>query len=309
VGNVALGSVDIPGMLLDVPFTELTTRLDVTRPPWRRWPAGVDVAVVAGQPIDAALPRLSVVSGGVIRYVPIEEPRHYVDLHGSFAVFMKKFSAKSRYNLLRSVRRLGETVDGTLRFQEFRTPEEIPDFLALAWTVSRKTYQADTGLSLNESPAFRDKLIELAAVDGVRGYVLLRDERPLAYAYGRRQAGNLVYDHTGYDPAFSQWSPGSVLLYFILERLFAEQRFRYLDFGSMQYQYKEFFSTGQTRCARLLYLRPTVRSLAIVAAHLATMGISYAGGQVLAALKLKVRFDRRASVLQVRRISGKRAGL
>jgi CelD/BcsL family acetyltransferase involved in cellulose biosynthesis len=49
----------------------------------------------------------------------------------------------------------------------------------------------------------------------------------------------------GHDPAFGQFSPGTVLLFLILERLFAERRFRVFDFGGMAAEYKVFFCDRQ----------------------------------------------------------------
>jgi hypothetical protein len=82
---------------------------------------------------------------------------------------------------------------------------------------------------------------------------------PAAYVFCRIDHDVIVYKHIGYDKRFAQSSPGTVLLYLMLQRLFKEGEFRLLDFdGTEYYAYKEFFATRAISCARLFWfpLRP-----------------------------------------------------
>jgi len=91
---------------------------------------------------------------------------------------------------------------------------------------------------------------------------------PAAYALCMRQGDALIYSTIGYDPQYKDLSPGTVLLYLILQRLFAEQRFRIFDFvGGGDYGYKTMFSTGSLDYARVLWFPWSLKNFALVGLH------------------------------------------
>ncbi|CAN5713874.1 hypothetical protein BH20ACI3_BH20ACI3_05130 [soil metagenome] len=289
LGGFCLAEVNVPGVTLDISFTKLTTNISETLPPWVEFSSDVQVAVVSGQPIEKDLPRL-VLQTDSIRYVTVNENRYFIDLRGTFAAYLKKFSSKSRGNLRKSVRKFTELSGGRIRCREFHSATEMAEFCQWAREVSRKSYQERIGQGFPRSDQFRQRVMSLANSDAVRGYILFHDERPVAYIFCDAQGENLIYEHLGYDPEFQVWSPGRVLLYLMLERLFAEQRFRFLDFGGSEHEYKKFFSTGSIRCARVHYFRRTWRNLLLVFSHSLVIRISKWGGKVLKLLRLKDRF-------------------
>jgi hypothetical protein len=73
----------------------------------------------------------------------------------------------------------------------------------------------------------------------------------------------------------------------MLEKLFGEKRFALFDLGPTEFDYKASFSTGYTRCARLLYFPRNSYNLALVAAHNALNGISLSSGKILEILRLQ----------------------
>jgi CelD/BcsL family acetyltransferase involved in cellulose biosynthesis len=120
---------------------------------------------------------------------------------------------------------------------------------------------------LPENDEFRQELRELSLLDSMRGYLLYHEAKPIAYLYCPIQDDILLYRYLGYDPEFKQWSPGTVLQHIVLEKLFAEGRFRMFDFTEGQGPHKEFFATGNTRCADLYFFRPTLRNLLLLKLH------------------------------------------
>jgi CelD/BcsL family acetyltransferase involved in cellulose biosynthesis len=204
----------------------------------------------------------------VLRYVPRYGDRYVVDLHGSFKEYLKKFSKKSRGNLQRMVRKLAETNGGVADVREFRTPEEMAIFRDAAVAISRASYKSELGWGFQEEESFARET-ELEAAQGrVRGYVLMSGDQPAAYVFCRIDHDVIVYKHIGYDQRFTQYSPGTALLYLVLERLFNEGEFIMLDFdGTEYYPYKEFFSTRTIKCARVIWFKPTIRNIALTGAH------------------------------------------
>ena len=189
--------------------------------------------VVSAMPIGKRFATMSF-DRGALRYAARYGDRYVVDLQGSFAEYIKKFSKKSR-------------------------PSEIIAFRDIAVAISRASYKSDLGWGFQEDESFARE-IELDAVAGrVRGYVLMSGREPAAYVFCRIDHDVIVYKHIGYDERFAQSSPGTVLLYLMLHRLFKESEFRLLDFdGTEYYAYKEFFATRAISCARLFWfpLRP-----------------------------------------------------
>lgn len=205
---------------------------------------------------------------GALRYAARYGDRYVVDLAGSFAEYIKKFSKKSRGNLQRTVKKVVGANGGSADIRECKTPSEMMSFRDIAISISHQSYKTEIGRGFQEDDGFARQLEIEAGAGGVRGYVLMIDGEAAAYAFCRIDHDVIVYKHIGYGDQFAQYSPGTALLYLMLERLFNEREFRLLDFeGTEYYAYKEFFSTRAIRCARVVWFRPTIRNVALVTAH------------------------------------------
>jgi len=251
---------------LDTPFPELTTDLNdpvVTAEDLD----GVEAAVIEAHPYDALPPPVSRVEG-LIRYASFSETMFLVDLRGSFEHYLGKFKAKSRHNILRERRLFCEASNGVLECRAYSSPDEITEFRRIASAISAKTYQTRIGLGFHDGSGSAETLAALAAQGTVRGYILYSGETPAAFAFCRINGSTIRYTNVGYDPEFRKWSPGSVLLVCLIERLFEESRFDWLDleFGSW-YGYKHHHSTHRVPFVQLWFLRPSLRNLCIVHAH------------------------------------------
>jgi CelD/BcsL family acetyltransferase involved in cellulose biosynthesis len=209
---------------------------------------------------------------GALRYAARYGDRYVVDFQGSFAEYMKKFSKKSRGNLQRAAKKFEKGTASIAAVLEFRSPSEMIAFRDIAVAISGASYKSDLGWGFPEDESFARE-IELDAVAGrMRGYVLMSGRQPAAYVFCRIDHDVIVYNHIGYDEKFAQSSPGTVLLFLMLQRLFKEDEFRLLDFGGTEYYaYKEFFSTRAISCARLFWFRPRLAEIALFGAHWAVM--------------------------------------
>jgi hypothetical protein len=250
-----------------------------------------DIAAVlfSSQPIKGDLPLISIPSG-LIRYVPNQYPRYYVDLHGTFASYRDNLSSNYRHNLRRYSKRFSEFCEGTDSFRVFRTPDDMGTFHSLARQISQLTYQERLlGVGLPDTEQFRQKLIGMAATDSVRNYVLYHGEKPVAFLYCSVHGRDVTAEVTGYDPAYDRFSPGTLLLYRMLEHLFSEERFRSVDFGSGEALFKSAFSTGSARCADIYFFRLRPWGLFIVLSHAGLKAISRFIVRLLRELKVNDR--------------------
>ena len=265
-----------------MPFTKLTTDLTATEPSWDTIPAEIDAAVVLAQPVAVDPPRLTFL-GQSIRYVTNCSDRYFVDLQGSFSEYLK-LGAKSRRNLTRAARKFAEFSGGQIEWREFHSSDEMNEFRRLAIDASHKSWQErDFGRGWSRSEKFQEFITHQAAEGRVRAYVLFHTGRPIAYAFCRAFEDHLFYVRIGYDQDYADWSPGTVLFYLFLERLFSEGKYRWLDFDEGAECHKLFFSTGHVRCAHIIYFRRNLRNLAIVAAHGSLDSFSRGAGRVLRA--------------------------
>lgn len=220
-------------------------------------PRGCHGCLLRSHPLRGPKPRFAR-AGRYLRYIPAQYERFFTDLTGTADDYLAGWSGKSRSTLRRKVRKFEKLSGGTLDFREYRTPDEIDEFYRHAREVSAKTYQErllDSGLPTGDS--FVAGMRERAANDDVRAYLLFCDGAPVAYLYLPARDGVLVYSHLGFDPEYRKHSPGTVLHWLALERLFAEGRFRLLDFTEGEGDHKRQFSTGSRYCADIYFLRRT----------------------------------------------------
>jgi CelD/BcsL family acetyltransferase involved in cellulose biosynthesis len=71
----------------------------------------------------------------------------------------------------------------------------------------------------------------------------------------------------GFDPQFAAVSPGFVLLWFALERLFDIGEFRRLDLGEGEYPYKTHLATSGVQVAEVYCFPWSFRNAAFVLMH------------------------------------------
>ena len=90
-------------------------------------------------------------------------------------------------------------------------------------------------------------------------------------------------------------------MYVIIEKIFSEGTFKYLDFGEGGSWYKEFWSTGAVRYARGYYFPMVVPIIFAVLTHMTSNAISDLLGKVLTTLGLR---DKVRRLLRERVLSG-----
>lgn len=202
--------------------------------------------------------------------------RHFIAMDGTYDDYLAKFSGKTRSTLRRKQRKLMDAFGDAFEIVEFRSAEHMPAFFAEAEALSRLTYQArhlDAGLP--EGPAAIAEAEELAEADLLRAYLMRIDGKAIAYLYLPVRGETVIYAYLGYDPAWANWSPGTVLQMAALERLFAEERFRYFDFTEGEGAHKALFGTRWVEACSFYLLKPGLTNQAL-AASLAVLDKSVA---------------------------------
>jgi len=227
-----------------------------------------------------------------IAYTPHCFINYYVDLEqlGSFDAYLAQFSSKSRWTLLRKVRRFAEADGGQLHWRKFTRPSEFDEFFHLATTISANTYQQrllDKGFPV--SPAFIADMKARAERQEAMGYILFLRGEAVAYEYCPCNDGIVSYSYVGYRPSVRSLSPGTVLQYLVLGALFEQRNIRLFDFTEGEGELKRFFSTHGRLCAKTYFFRRNLKNIAYVLAHCSLDNLVSGVGRVLHRLSLKSR--------------------
>ncbi len=193
--------------------------------------------------------------------------RYYIDMAGGYDDYLGRFSSKTRSTFNRKRRKLAEHFGDSFEIREYRTADELTEFLAQAIPLSRLTYQArllDAGLP--ESDAARAQMLALAAADQLRAYLLFAEGKAVSYLYLPIEQGVISYAFLGYDPAIANFSPGTVLQLEALDRLYAEGRYRYFDFTEGEGAHKAMFGTDSLAACSFFLLKPDLSNRVLMAA-------------------------------------------
>jgi CelD/BcsL family acetyltransferase involved in cellulose biosynthesis len=254
-------------------------------------PRSTDGLLLRSAPVKERLPRVRLQSYW-IEYVPRQYERYFVDLRSSHEEYLKSFSRKSRSSLRRKVRRFEQESGGSISWKRYATPREIEDFHQLAREVSRDTYQErllDAGLPADDG--FRQGVIRAAEEGNVRGYLIFLERRAVAYLFCPIRDGIVQYSYLGYRPEYESLSPGTVLLWLVIEDLLKEGKHRIFDFtegaDASSHSQKRLFSTSSVSCADVYLLRRTFFNLFVVLTHTTVEGIVEHTGLLMERVGLK----------------------
>lgn len=256
IGARTLGRVHRRLVNLSVPLEEA---LAGRAPPLPGLPAEADGYFLRALPRDI-VPQVETASG-MRPFVRQSYARHFASLDQDFETYLSGLSARSRSNLKRKRRKLEERSGGELDVRLYTSPARMDEFYGHARTVSALTYQErllDAGLP----GGALEKMHALAQQDSVRCWLLFVDGRPVSYLYAPARGECLLYAYLGYDPAFAELSPGTVLQLEAMRMLMEERRFRWFDFTEGDGQHKRQFATGSIDSVDLLLLRASLANVA-----------------------------------------------
>jgi hypothetical protein len=290
-GELSLGSVELSAQTLTTPFCSLVGGGDPVVPDGAL-NSGIDVVQFPSFPTDECVPRLSVLRSS-IRYVPSQYRRFVIDMNCTFDEYLSSFSSKTRSSLRRKTRRCCDPGGSAPVMREFNTSADIEEFHRSAREISILTYQERLlGSGIPDTVDFKESITEMAERNEVRGYLLYQATRPIAYLLCPIIDGRVVYQYVGHDPAYDALSPGTVLLYLALGRLFEERRFTMFDFTEGEGAHKEFFANRSIQCADILFFRRTLKCRVMLAAHAALSDLSRATARLLETVGMKRRLKR-----------------
>jgi len=220
-------------------------------------------------------------TGNNVRYVPYHGTRYFIDLRpGSFNDYLSKFSSKSRNTLKRKLRQFVDRSEGKIDFRIYTSPDDVIEFRRQALKVSALSYQNGLGFGIPESPQFETHLLEESAKGRMCGFVLFGRNTPVAYVFCRVDQGIVTYSYCGYDPEFAKLSPGTVLLFLIVEWLFRDGKFKMFDLGNDSWDYKAALATGGVKYFKVIWFPKTAANLIMIGIHIAVLRAWFGAARV-----------------------------
>jgi CelD/BcsL family acetyltransferase involved in cellulose biosynthesis len=120
---------------------------------------------------------------------------------------------------------------------------------------------------LPTSETFAVELRKAASAGEVIASLLFLSGAPVAYVLCFCRDGIATYDYVGFDPEAHALSPGTVLQYLLLEKMFAAGGVDIFDFTEGEGAQKQFFATDHRLCAKTYVLRSGPVNWAAIRAH------------------------------------------
>jgi hypothetical protein len=165
---------------------------------------------------------------------------YLIDMPEDFDAWMMMLSSNTRQVLRRRARKMQKEFGEELYVKEFCSRAEMKDLHGYLFKVWEKSWHG----RLNRQSPPDINILELLADNGwVRSFVLFVDNTPIATVQGYQYNGIFMDEAPAYDDKWKKYSPGLVLNYFIIERLFKNNTPQVVDFGFGYNQYKEMLGT------------------------------------------------------------------
>jgi hypothetical protein len=272
---------------LDAHFTELAASPESLALPLERF-GDVWCYVVLSQPIGDKLPVLGT-HQGTVRWAPHQYQHSAVKIEGDFEAYMKGQFPKDRTKKFRyKVRKLCQHVGNDKPWKQYRTPDEFREFWRHMDTLQNVGYQQKLlGKGLTD-----ERAEQWAQSGSARGYLLFHGDKPIAYIAGRERDRIFYDEYIGYDPNYRDWSPGNVLQYFVLERVFADKDLLLWDFLEGEGQHKTMFGNVSQLCADLYFFPRRPKAMALFASQAGLHFASRGAVEALDRLQLKDKVKR-----------------
>ena len=207
-------------------------------------------------------------SEGIVYLPDGVRPHYWIALPEDFEKYLAKFSSRKRYNLRAAAKKIAAARPETLRLVRVETPEQVESFVTDAVAVSRRSWQqARIGDRIEDSEAQRAQLLDLAHRGLLRSYLLQCGATTYACAIGWQHADTYHGVEIAFDQDHAELSPGTVLLYLIIQDVISHNRAQRFDLGIGAGAHKQQFSNASFDDASVLVLRPTAAARVLVASH------------------------------------------
>ena len=170
----------------------------------------------------------------------------YLKIKTDFETYMiNTFKRKQRYNIKREAKRLSNE-DG-YKLICFNKPHEMKNAIEIAFEVSKASWKGKIGTDMTSSEQtkgfYTDLTHHFAQLGQVQIWILFVEEKPIAIEYQLVNKKKIYLLVSDFDEKYKKLSPGTSLLYNIIEK-FHEEQISEFDFCGGVYDYKMKWATN-----------------------------------------------------------------
>jgi hypothetical protein len=217
--------------------------------------------------------------------------RHHVSAHSDHLNLrlgspehdiFQRMSAKHRSELRRQPKLLEKHYPGAVKICCYKTLEDVPQLCEDADELMQKSYQRSlgAGFSVNQENIERMKL--LASKDWLIAYILYVASKPCALWIGVICRDTLYLEFTGYDPEFTKYEPGTILLIHIISEMGINYgHVKNVDYGFGGAPYKHRFANEHWQEVTMQVSAPTLKGNLISASKKVNATINKAAAIIL----------------------------
>ena len=181
---------------------------------------------------------------------------HSVELPDTFDEYKKKFNSKKRNFYKRRIRQLNECFDGDLSFDCIQEEDHVEDFVDKVESMLKHTWK-DKYYNVSDTIPDVEALKHLAKKNMLRAYILSSNNEAYAFVIGYVFRGVYHYSDLGYHEKVSKYSPGTVLLYLLIQDLIDKKDVVSVNFGIHDARYKREFGNKHIKDCSVLILKST----------------------------------------------------
>lgn len=175
--------------------------------------------------------------------------------------FLLGLGRSQRSKLQRKYKKALNRFAGRVQIRSFRSIADLAPAVADMETIASKTDKRRVfGGGFYDTPQIREQMAVAAERGWLRIYILYLEEKPAAFWMGTLYDRCLQGDHTGYDPAWGEFSPGIFLFLSILDDL-REEDIKTIDFGYGNTQLRQCFGDVRRVESRVHIYAPTFRGI------------------------------------------------
>lgn len=260
VGEIILWNPSFDGIRCDMDMFSVAPFSSLNPPVENMLKKNVQLARAYNCPLSTPVPRLSIKDNSLCVVESVFK-HFYVETKGDFLHYIASKNKKTISTLKRKTKKIENSNENSDTFKVYSSPEDFEDFFKLALPISKKSFQYRLfNKGLPAAQQFKDDVLRKSEKGEVFGYILWVQDTPVAYNFCPVFNGNVVlYDNSGYDPAYSKYSPGSVLQFKIIEDLFARKGIDYYDLCVGEGIHKEILATDYVYCGNMYFctLKPS----------------------------------------------------
>ena len=177
--------------------------------------------------------------------------------------FVSNLSKRPRANLRNYSNRFNKKYGGITSIKCFNQPNDLDLIFNDTEAIASKTYHREIGVGFfNNKETYEIYRLTLDH-QWLRAYVMYIDGTPVAFWHGYYYGNTFFTGPTGFDPAYTDDRPGTILLTKIIEELCYDHRISSIDFGFGDAEYKRIYCNQNCEEQSVYIFAATIRAISI----------------------------------------------